>query len=66
MTEDVLNKEYNVSMVVHGNTISEPDLDGSDPYKVSFFLCWVILNFLHTNMPHLNHDLVAQRAWYLC
>lgn len=36
VTEDVLTKEYNVSLVVHGNTSSEPDLDGSDPYKVSF------------------------------
>lgn len=37
VTEDVLNKEYNVSIVVHGNTLTELDLDGSDPYKVSSF-----------------------------
>lgn len=35
MTEDVLTKEYNVSIVVHGNTVTEPDVDGSDPYAVS-------------------------------
>jgi ethanolamine-phosphate cytidylyltransferase len=37
VTEDVLTKEYNVSIVVHGNTATEPDLDGSDPYAVSIF-----------------------------
>ncbi|GAA5809547.1 hypothetical protein MFLAVUS_002957 [Mucor flavus] len=34
VTEDVLTKEYNVSIVVHGNTPTEPDLDGSDPYQL--------------------------------
>ncbi|KAL9545900.1 hypothetical protein MBANPS3_006920 [Mucor bainieri] len=34
VTEDVLNKEYNVHIVVHGNTPTEPDIDGSDPYAL--------------------------------
>lgn len=34
VTEDVLNKVYRVSVVAHGNTPSEVDVDGSDPYKV--------------------------------
>lgn len=38
VTEDVLNKEYNVQLVLHGNTPSELDLDGSDPYEVSLFI----------------------------
>ncbi|KAG0170341.1 Ethanolamine-phosphate cytidylyltransferase [Apophysomyces sp. BC1034] len=32
VTEDILNKEYNVQIVAHGNTDTEPDLDGLDPY----------------------------------
>lgn len=35
VTEDVLNTEYNVTVVVHGTTSSEPDIDGKDPYEVS-------------------------------
>ncbi|KAI8337813.1 hypothetical protein EDC96DRAFT_578809 [Choanephora cucurbitarum] len=34
VTEDILNKEYNVSIVAHGNIPSEPDLDGHDPYAL--------------------------------
>lgn len=34
VTEDVLNKEYKVHVVAHGNTATEPDLDGSDAYEV--------------------------------
>ncbi|KAI8075398.1 uncharacterized protein B0P05DRAFT_617212 [Gilbertella persicaria] len=34
VTEDVMNKEYNVNIVAHGNMPSEPDLDGSDPYEL--------------------------------
>ncbi|KAI9484603.1 hypothetical protein BDB00DRAFT_854590 [Zychaea mexicana] len=34
VTEDVLNKEYKVQIVAHGNTATEPDLDGSDPYEL--------------------------------
>lgn len=35
VTEDVLDTEYNVAVVVHGTTSSEPDIDGRDPYEVS-------------------------------
>jgi ethanolamine-phosphate cytidylyltransferase len=40
VTEDILNKEYRVSIVAHGNTPAELELDGSDPYevKLNFFL----------------------------
>ncbi|KAF7723085.1 Ethanolamine-phosphate cytidylyltransferase [Apophysomyces ossiformis] len=34
VTEDILNKEYKVHLVAHGNTETEPDLDGSDPYQL--------------------------------
>ncbi|CAO3650110.1 unnamed protein product [Cunninghamella echinulata] len=34
VTEDVLNKEYNVHIVAHSNTEIEPDVDGSDPYEL--------------------------------
>ncbi|KAI7900927.1 uncharacterized protein BX663DRAFT_515734 [Cokeromyces recurvatus] len=34
VTEDVLSKEYRVSLVVHGNTPTDPDLDGKDPYQL--------------------------------
>ncbi|KAJ8659219.1 hypothetical protein O0I10_004933 [Lichtheimia ornata] len=34
VTEDVLNKEYKVHVVAHGNTATEPDLDGSDAYEL--------------------------------
>ena len=34
VTEDILNKEYNVSVVIHGTTSSELDIDGADPYEV--------------------------------
>ncbi|KAL0088174.1 hypothetical protein J3Q64DRAFT_1808284 [Phycomyces blakesleeanus] len=35
VTEDILNKEYKVQVVAHGNTSMEPDLDGNDPYKLA-------------------------------
>lgn len=35
ITEAVLTKEYKVHIVAHGNTPTEPDLDGKDPYQVS-------------------------------
>jgi ethanolamine-phosphate cytidylyltransferase len=35
VTKDVLGKVYNVSIVAHGNTPTEPDLDGKDPYEVT-------------------------------
>lgn len=34
VTEDILNKEYNVAVVIHGTTSSELDIDGADPYEV--------------------------------
>ncbi|KAI8377779.1 uncharacterized protein BYT42DRAFT_571666 [Radiomyces spectabilis] len=34
VTEDVLNKEYKMTIVAHGNTPTEPDLDGCDPYEL--------------------------------
>ncbi|KAG2186271.1 hypothetical protein INT43_002709 [Umbelopsis isabellina] len=34
VTKDVLGKVYNVSLVAHGNTPTEPDLDGKDPYEL--------------------------------
>lgn len=34
VTEDVLNKEYTVHVVAHGNTPVEPDANGKDPYEV--------------------------------
>ncbi|KAI7866260.1 hypothetical protein BDF14DRAFT_1743753 [Spinellus fusiger] len=35
VTEDIVNKEYKVNVVAHGNTTMEPDLDGNDPYKLA-------------------------------
>jgi ethanolamine-phosphate cytidylyltransferase len=35
VTEDILNKEYTVHIVAHSNTVTEPDLDGKDPYEVN-------------------------------
>lgn len=35
MTKDVLSKVYKVNVVAHGNTPTEPDLDGKDPYEVN-------------------------------
>ncbi|KAL0091180.1 hypothetical protein F4703DRAFT_1837699 [Phycomyces blakesleeanus] len=35
VTKDVLGSEYNVKVVAHGNTPTERDLDGSDPYKLA-------------------------------
>ncbi|KAI8978449.1 hypothetical protein BDB01DRAFT_799926, partial [Pilobolus umbonatus] len=34
VTEDVIDKEYTVSIVAHGNTSTECDLDGRDPYEL--------------------------------
>ncbi|CAO3595623.1 unnamed protein product [Absidia cylindrospora] len=34
VTEDILNKEYTVHVVAHSNTVTEPDLDGKDPYEL--------------------------------
>ncbi|RUS19873.1 hypothetical protein BC937DRAFT_86778 [Endogone sp. FLAS-F59071] len=34
VTEGVLGKVYKVDIVAHGNTPTEPDLDGKDPYEV--------------------------------
>ena len=38
ITEAVLTKEYKVHIVAHGNTTTEPDLDGKDPYQVSLHI----------------------------
>ncbi|CDS08409.1 hypothetical protein LRAMOSA09772 [Lichtheimia ramosa] len=35
ITEAVLTKEYKVHIVAHGNTPTEPDLDGKDPYQLA-------------------------------
>ncbi|ORY98790.1 hypothetical protein BCR43DRAFT_530230 [Syncephalastrum racemosum] len=34
VTEEVLTKQYHVDLVAHGNTSTEPDLDGADPYAL--------------------------------
>ncbi|KAF7721339.1 Ethanolamine-phosphate cytidylyltransferase [Apophysomyces ossiformis] len=34
VTEDVLDKEYTIHVVAHGNTPTEPDLNGKDPYEL--------------------------------
>ena len=34
VTEDILSKEYHVHTVAHGNTSTDPDLNGKDPYQV--------------------------------
>ncbi|KAI8333693.1 hypothetical protein BC941DRAFT_401296 [Chlamydoabsidia padenii] len=34
VTEDILSKEYTVHIVAHSNTVTEPDVDGKDPYEL--------------------------------
>jgi ethanolamine-phosphate cytidylyltransferase len=43
VTKDVLGKVYNVGLVAHGNTPTEPDLDGTDPYEVSTNSMWLLM-----------------------
>lgn len=67
VTKDLLNGSFKISLVIHGKTSVEPDIDAEDPYKLPKELkiyCEVETPFSHLTTQMMVERIICRRQEY--